>query len=203
MTQLILASGSPRRHDLLEALGVIFDVVQPDVDETPLTTETPEAYVQRLSHLKATTVAATLNGTAYILAADTTVIHNGEILGKPEDEDDARRMLLRLRGDTHQVCTGFTVLHIVDGEISGEITDLTCTEVTMRFYAASEMERWIMSGAALDKAGAYAIQSNTFDAVADIDGSYNNVVGLPTLAVESALRRLGFDEFEERSEDEG
>jgi len=202
MTRLILASGSPRRHDLLAGLGVTFDVEKPDVDETPLSTETPEAYVQRLAHLKATTVAAELDETAYILAADTTVIHNGEILGKPADEDEARRMLLRLRGDTHRVCTGFTVLRVTDGEIDAHITDIACTEVMMRFYAASEMERWIMSGAALDKAGGYAIQSATFDPVEDIDGSYNNVVGLPTLAVESALRQLGFDEFEEEGEDD-
>jgi septum formation protein len=174
-------------------MGIDFTVIKPDVDESVLPNERPEDYVQRLSLEKALTVAGSLDiSTAYVLAADTTVIHEGDILGKPEDEDEARRMLLRLRSQTHRVCTGFTLLSIENSTVEKQITDLDCTDVHMRFYAASEMERWVMSGAAFDKAGGYAIQSSLFNPVERIDGSYNNVVGLPTEALEVALLDIGY-----------
>lgn len=192
MTEFVLASASPRRSVLLEGMGVDFIVIAPDVDETVHEDETPEDYVQRLSAEKAHQITERLTTDAYVLAADTTVIHDGEILGKPEDEDEARRMLLRLRGETHRVCTGFTLLHYKDGDIDKSLTRVVCTDVHMREYAASEMERWIKSGGAFDKAGGYAIQSNLFQPVESVDGSYNNVVGLPTEAVQAALNEIGW-----------
>jgi septum formation protein len=192
MTVFILASGSPRRQGLLQDMGIHFEVVKPEIDESVHPGEPPETYVQRLSRAKAQAVAANQSADAYILAADTTVIHNGEILGKPKDDDDARRMLLRLRADQHRVCTGFTVLHLQAGQVQQAITRVVCTAVIMRFYAASDMENWINSGAAYDKAGGYAIQSITFNPVERIEGSYNNVVGLPTEAVTEALREIGY-----------
>lgn len=188
----ILASGSPRRQSLLRGLGLDFAVETPDIDETPAPGETPEDYVARLSQEKAHYVAPGKTGETYVLAADTTVIHNGEILGKPADEDEARRMLLRLRGDEHRVCTGFTVLRLAAGAVVATRTEVVCTAVRMRLFAASEMERWIASGAAFDKAGAYAIQSRLFNPVDEIEGSYNNVVGLPTERLADVLREMGY-----------
>lgn len=199
MTDFVLASGSPRRRLLLEGLGIVFTVIKPDVDEAVRPGERPEGYVLRLSQEKATQIADRLYQPAYVLAADTTVIHNGDILGKPEDEDDARRMLLRLRGQMHRVCTGFTLLYVEDREALKSISEVVCTDVMMRNYSASEMERWVMGGHAFDKAGGYAIQSTTFPSVEKIDGSYDNVVGLPTEAVSAALARIGYtppSEFE-------
>jgi septum formation protein len=192
MPQFILASGSPRRQSLLRGLEIAFIVEKPDIDETPSAQETPEDYVARLSQEKAHYVAPGKTGETYILAADTTVIHDGEIIGKPADEDEARRMLLRLRGDEHRVCTGFTVLRLSAGVVADTRTEVVCTTVRVRFFAASDMERWIASGAAFDKAGGYAIQSKVFNPVDEIDGSYNNVVGLPTERLSDILREMGY-----------
>jgi septum formation protein len=192
MPQFILASGSPRRQSLLRGLEIAFSVEKPDIDETPAANETPEDYVARLSQEKAHYVAPGKTGAVYILAADTTVIHDGEILGKPGDEDEARRMLLRLRGVDHRVCTGFTVLRLDAGAVVDSRTEIVCTAVKMRFFAASDMERWIASGAAFDKAGGYAIQSKIFNPVDEIDGSYNNVVGLPTEHLSEILAEMGW-----------
>ncbi|MEL6271820.1 MAG: Maf family protein, partial [Chloroflexota bacterium] len=150
MIEFVLASGSPRRSVLLDGMGVDFIVIKPEIDETVRDGETPHDYVQRLSREKAEAVTQKLQVDAYVLAADTTVIHDGEILGKPVDEDEARRMLLRLRGQQHEVCTGFTLLHFANGSIKTTITRMTCSAVQMRFYAASEMENWINSGEAFD-----------------------------------------------------
>jgi septum formation protein len=177
---------------LLEGLGVDFIVITPDVDEAVRDDEAPRAYVQRLSQQKARAIVPQLELDAYVLAADTTVIHDGEILGKPADEHEARRMLLRLRGETHEVCTGFTLLYVQNHEMRREITRVVCSEVLMRDYPASEMERWVTSGQAFDKAGGYAIQSALFQPVQSVQGSYNNVVGLPTEEVEKALEDIGY-----------
>ncbi|MEM6282037.1 MAG: Maf family protein [Chloroflexota bacterium] len=192
MIEFVLASGSPRRSVLLDGMGVDFIVIKPEIDESVHDDETPHNYVQRLSREKAEAVAEKLLVNAFVLAADTTVIHDGEILGKPADEDEARRMLLRLRGHKHEVCTGFTLLHYENGTIKHTITRIECSTVQMRFYAASEMENWINTGHAFDKAGAYAIQDETFAPVEAIQGSYNNIVGLPTETLETALQEIGY-----------
>ncbi len=192
MTEFVLASGSPRRSMLLDNMGVTFTVIKPEVDESVRAGEAPRDYVQRLSQEKARAVLTALQGDAYVLAADTTVIHEDDILGKPTDDDEARRMLLRLRANEHDVCTGFTLLHVVGGSIQQEHSEVVCSQVLMRNYPASEMERWIMSGSAFDKAGGYAIQSATFRPVERVTGSYNNVVGLPTEALKEALLQMGY-----------
>jgi len=192
MTEFVLASGSPRRSMLLEGMGVDFIIIKPEVDEATRAGEPPQAYVRRLSEEKATAVADQLQVSAYVLAADTTVIYEGEILGKPADEEEARRMLLRLRGQHHQVCTGFTLMYMEAHTPQKQVTEVVCSDVLMRDYAASDMERWIKSGQAFDKAGGYAIQSTVFQPVRSVRGSYNNVVGLPTEAVERALRGMGY-----------
>ncbi|MBE2272146.1 MAG: septum formation protein Maf [Anaerolinea sp.] len=187
----ILASGSPRRRELLASLGVRFTVIKSDIDETQHPGEPPLDYVRRLSIEKAHAVAANVFAaqpdaalilaadTVVILAADTMGILDGDILGKPTDADDARVMLERLRGRAHIVCTALTLLRCTQGAITKQITRLTQTTVTMRHYSDAEIAAYIASGDPFDKAGSYAIQHEGFHPVERIDGSYTNVVGLP------------------------
>lgn len=197
--RLILASGSPRRRELLSTLGIPFEVIKPDVDETQRDGEIPFSYVERLSIMKAFAVARKVGAGVPILAADTIVVlgaeghgvdEQGEILGKPEDADEARRMLKRLRGREHLVCTAITVVQW--GDTPKESTRRTVTTVTMRDYSDDEIEAYIASGDPFDKAGGYAIQNETFAPVAHIDGDYNNVVGLPLDVVKKSLKEFGF-----------
>ena len=198
--RFILASGSPRRRELIASLGIDFEVITPDVDENRRPGEAPFDYVQRLSRLKAETAASSLKSPVTVLAADTIVMlaadtigvdETGEILGKPENAHDAWDMLRRLRDRDHIVCTAFTVLRIGDSVAS--VSDSARTTVHMRDYADSEIAAYIASGDPFDKAGSYAIQNRQFDPVAYIDGCHNNVIGLPLCAVKRALAQLGWD----------
>lgn len=194
----ILASGSPRRREFITALGIVFEIVKPDVDESLIPGEPPLAYVQRLSRVKAETVAAALPAQTTILAADTIVIlaadtigidEQGEILGKPADADEAEHMLRRLRGREHLVCTAFTVMrtaHDTPRRISGMVR----TRVRLREYTDAEIAAYIASGDPFDKAGSYAIQNTAFHPVAALSGCSTNVVGLPVCAVRRALVAL-------------
>ncbi len=198
--RFILASGSPRRRELLASLGIQFEVIKSDIDETQGADEAPYDYVRRLSIEKAETVAAKLSEAAYVLAADTVVVlaadtlgvtDGGAILGKPVDAVDARDMLHRLRGRDHVVCTALTLLKLA-GERT-RITELTRTTVTMRDYSDAEIDAYIASGDPFDKAGGYAIQHEGFHPVERIDGSYSNVVGLPVETLTAMLARVGVD----------
>ena len=198
--RLILASSSPRRRELLASLGLHYEVHKPDVDETQQPGEAPLEYVQRLSRLKAEAVAARMAGEVAVLAADTIVIlaadtigidEAGEILGKPATPDEARQLLRRLRHRDHRVCTAFTLLR--SGSAPQEITEIVCSRVTMRNYSDTEIDAYIATGDPFDKAGSYAIQHPTFAPVAQVQGSYSNVVGLPIDEVRAALVR--FDLF--------
>lgn len=196
MTRLILASGSPRRRELLASLGVDFTVIKSDIDETQHPGEPPYDYVRRLSIEKAAAVAAKLESAAdVVLAADTVVIlaadtlgvtESGEILGKPADADEARAILRRLRGRSHVVCTALTVR-----APDHTLTELTRTTVLMRDYTDAEIDAYIATGDPFDKAGAYAIQHETFRPVARIEGSYTNVVGLPLETLRPMLAAVG------------
>lgn len=196
--RLILASSSPRRRELLASLGLAYEVHKPDVDETQHPGEAPLDYVQRLSRLKAEAVAARMAGEVAVLAADTIVIlaadtigidEAGEILGKPATPEEARQMLRRLRHRAHRVCTAFTLLR--SGSTPQEITEIVCSRVTMRNYSDAEIDAYIATGDPFDKAGSYAIQHPTFAPVAQVQGSYSNVVGLPIDEVRAALARFG------------
>jgi septum formation protein len=200
---LILASGSPRRRELLTSLGIDFTVVKPDVDERQHPGEAPLDYVRRLSREKAADVAARLPTPAAVLAADTIVIlaadtlgvdEAGEILGKPMDAADAHRMLQRLRGRVHQVYTAITLrVQPVDADAPPRsLTSLTRTDVTMRDYTDAEIEAYIATGDPFDKAGSYAIQHADFHPVERIDGSYSNVVGLPLESLQTMLAEIGW-----------
>jgi septum formation protein len=175
--RLILASASPRRAELLTRAGVAFEVVTVAVDETPFDREMPESYVQRLAEAKARAASAT-DPDAVVLGADTIVVLDGRILGKPRDVSDARDMLRALSGREHQVLTGVAVLD--DGVVK---VDVDTTSVRFARLGEEDIEWYLASGEPMDKAGAYAIQGLASRFVEGIDGSYTNVVGLPVALV--------------------
>ena len=176
MNKLILASSSPRRRELLEQIGVLFDVKVADVDETPLADESPEDYVQRLALAKARKVAQGL--TQPCLGSDTSVVLNGKIFGKPQSDGDARKMLQALSGQSHQVMSAVAIVqHTQDGERSD--VRLVSTKVTFKKLSNDQIDKYIATGEPADKAGAYGIQGKGALLVEGIEGSYSNVVGLP------------------------
>ena len=172
----VLASGSPRRRRLLEQLGLSFEVRVPDVDETPPPDATPQDVVLKLALDKAERVAESVPG-ALILAADTVVFLDGDLLNKPTDEADARRMLRLLSGQTHTVCTGIAIIHAASDRC---VTAAVDTRVTFGNLDDDEIARYVSTGSPMDKAGGYGIQDD-YGAlfVSRIDGDYYNVVGLP------------------------
>ena len=180
--RILLASASPRRLDLLRALGLDPEVRPADVDETLLPGEDPHEAAERLARAKAAKVAADAPAGAVVLAADTIVVLDGEALGKPLDPDDARRMLRALRGRSHDVVTGVALAR--DGRlVSGRET----TAVVFAPMTDEEVEAYVASGEPADKAGAYALQGLGGLFVERIDGTPSNVIGLPLRLV----RRLG------------
>ncbi len=187
--RLVLASASPRRRELLASLGLRFTVDAPHLDESRRPGEAPHAWARRLSQEKAALVVARHAPPALVLAADTLVIDGDEALGKPLDAADAHRMLCRLRGRSHEVCTAFTLQ--VAGPDGRCLTRLCRTRVYMRAWSAARQAAYIASGDPLDKAGAYAIQHRAFAPVARIEGSYSNVVGLPLEMLREALAEFG------------
>jgi septum formation protein len=184
--RIILASASPRRAELLRAAGIDFDVMPANVDETVHASETPNAYVRRVAEAKARAFAGRAGG-RIVLAADTTVVIDGEMLGKPIDDQDAKRMLGLLSGRCHDVITGVTVL--VGAEMT---TRVTSTSVEFAHLTEHEIDWYLATGEPRDKAGAYAIQGYASRFVTRIDGSYSNVVGLPVALVIEMFKAAGF-----------
>jgi septum formation protein len=193
---LILASNSPRRRYLLGLTGLDFAVIPADVDESTILGESPQDYVLRLARDKARAVAALQGDAKTIISADTTVVDDGEILGKPHDAADAERMLRQLRGHTHQVYTGMALLSS-DGRL---LSELGFTDVPMRSYTDEEMAAYVASDDPLDKAGAYAIQHEGFHPVENMQGCYANVVGLPLCHLVRSLRKIGLEPKENVAE---
>ena len=181
--KFVLASNSPRRRQLFGLSGWDFTVIAADVDETPFENESPREYVVRLAQAKASAVQARAEVDAVIIGSDTTVVDGNEILGKPVDENDARRMLKQLRGRTHQVMTAIAVSQ--NGRMS---TDISIIDVPMRNYSDDEVEAYIKTGDPMDKAGAYAIQHAEFQPVVRMEGCYAGVMGLPMCHVLRVLR---------------
>ena len=181
---VVLASGSPRRRELLTQLGVVFTTAAPDVDETPHPGEGPVGYVHRLAIAKA--FAVDVPPGALVVAADTTVDLGGEILGKPEDADDARTMLGRLSARTHRVHTGVALRR-------GEelISEVITTLVTFTPLTPALIDWYVSTGEPLDKAGAYAVQGAGGVLVQRVHGSVSNVVGLPLHSVARLAEQLG------------
>jgi MAF protein len=188
---LILASGSPRRRDLLARLGLAFRVVVPDVDEDAPSPAnlTAEEMAEALARAKAVSVAQREQG--LVLAADTLVVHGDTALGKPRDAAEATAMLRRLRDREHRVITGLALVDVRRPD--SRVVDHVTTTVRMRPYTDDEMSAYIARGEPFDKAGAYAIQDEAFHPVASWDGCYCNVVGLPLRAAIRLLRGAGLD----------
>lgn len=183
--KLILASTSPRRRELITQLGLPFECIAVDVDETPRANESPEEMVQRLSRAKAAQ-AVTAHPDAIIVAADTIGAINDTILGKPTDANDAAHMLKQLRNRAHVVYSGVVVAR---GERA--IQQIATTTVLMRDYSDAEIAAYVATGDPLDKAASYAIQHPVFHPVARIDGCYANVMGLPLCRVYLGLKDFG------------
>ena len=176
---IVLASGSPRRAEILANAGIAFERIVPrDVDETPAPGEEPRDYVMRLARQK----AAAVEDPRIVLGADTTVAIDGEILGKPADSADAARMLRLLSGRVHEVLTGICLRG------GGEVVDVASTRVWFAELSAAEIAAYASSGEPLDKAGAYGIQGLASKFVERIEGCYFNVMGLPVALVYRYLR---------------
>ncbi|MHB0859118.1 MAG: Maf family protein [Anaerolineae bacterium] len=186
---LILASVSPRRQELVSALGLSVQVLPADVDETRLAEESPVELAKRLSIAKAEGIAERFP-TAVVIAADTLVALEQQILGKPADAREATAMLAALRARTHRVYSGLALVQRGAGRRSVQVVE---TLVHMRDYTNEEIDRYVTSGDPMDKAGAYAIQSATFRPVAAVEGCYANVMGLPICHLYHVLSSWGVD----------
>ena len=188
-TNIILASASPRRRELLEQIGLSFQIIPSLVEEKELPGESPDAHVVRLSLEKASEVAARDQTTArWIIGSDTIVLCDNRILGKPTDAIQATSMLRLLSGREHRVLSGFAV---IDKESGQQRAEAVSTKVKFRQLTDEEIARYIATGEPMDKAGAYAIQGLGVCFVAGIEGSYTNVVGLPLCRLTLALKELG------------
>lgn len=197
-TNLVLASASPRRKELLEQIGISFTVHSADIDETPKTSEQPSIYVSRMSKSKAHAVFFQLKGTlantkVLILASDTTVVLQGEIFGKPESKADYFRMMKSLSGEVHQVITSVHVLEVLSSDICSEKEISVVTNVQFKALSQQEIEWYWQTGEPKDKAGGYGIQGRGAMFIERIEGSYSAVVGLPLKETAELLFDLNFD----------
>ena len=188
--QIILASGSPRRKELLELIGVEFKIITSNKEEV-ITSTNPEEVVKELSMMKAEDVAEGVTGPAIILGADTVVAHGGRILGKPKDKEDAFRMIRSFAGEDHYVYTGVCIIKKeADGSVK-KISFAEGTKVTVYPMSDKEIERYVASGEPMDKAGAYAIQGLFAPYIKGIEGDYYNIVGFPIAGIYQRLKNEG------------
>lgn len=194
--KVILASGSPRRKELLSRAGVVFEVHSPDINEDVLHQECSKSMVKRLSLEKALEVWRNVlraDESAIIIAADTTVVDSGgRILGKPVNEAEAVKMIKALQGKVHQVHTGYTVIDVVRGQVKKKITRVVETRVWIGSMTPVEIKKYVSQGECLDKAGAYAAQGFGMLLIEKISGSYTNVIGLPMTQLMKDLKALGW-----------
>jgi septum formation protein len=185
--RIILASHSPRRRELLSALGIVFEVIGTDIDESMTAGESVEEHVLRLAGQKAWAVSSR-NPDALVLGADTVVVVDNTVLGKPTDKEDAARMLGMLSGRTHEVLTGIA---IIPSQCQDAYAQVVQTAVVMRGLDPKEIAAYVATNEPMDKAGAYAVQGMASAFITRIEGSYPNVVGLPTAEVIGLLLTLG------------
>jgi len=193
--EIILASSSPRRAEILREAGIAFQICATHIDETPIPGETARAMVARLAEAKARAAAVQIGASmreCIIVGADTTVELDGEIIGKPRDSADAREMLSRLSGRTHHVLTGIFVLQLPGNAARAAVEN---SAVTFGPIGEEEIDAYVATAEPLDKAGAYAIQGLAGRYIPRIEGCYFNVVGLPLARVYGLLRGLGWREL--------
>ncbi len=185
---IILASGSPRRRELLSQMGLTYRVVVSDADEAVDSALSPSDQVSLISRRKADAVAEQVGVDPLVIAADTIVSLDGQVMGKPHSRDEAVQMLSTLQGKTHQVYTGLTLQHG-----SRIVTETECTSVTFRPMTGNEIAAYVASGEPMDKAGAYGIQGLGGMFVAGIHGDYFNVMGLPICRLGIVLKTFGVE----------
>lgn len=185
---LVLASASPRRREILERLGLTFEVRPSDVDETLLPDEAPALYVARLAERKARAVSPRAGEPLAVLGSDTTVVLGGEVLNKPLDEHESERMLRALRGREHAVYTGVAL--VLQPEASARVITVT-TRVRFRAFSDATLHAYVASREGMDKAGSYGIQDLGAALVSEVHGSYSNVVGLPAAETIELLEQAG------------
>lgn len=190
--QVILASGSPRRKELLELIGVEFNIITSNKEEI-ITSTNPEEVVKELSMMKAEDVAESVSGPAVILGADTVVAHGGRILGKPKDAEDAVNMIHSFAGDDHYVYTGVCIIRKEADGTEKKISFAEGTRVTVYPMTEEEIKRYVASGEPMDKAGAYAIQGLFAPYIKGIEGDYYNIVGFPIAGIYQRLKEEGIE----------
>jgi septum formation protein len=191
LRKLVLASKSPRRAEILRAIGWPFEIVAPDIDESIKEFEEAHAYVQRLAREKAGQVAARCGTECLVLGADTIVFAGNEILGKPRDEKDARRMLQLLSARRwHEVLTGVALAQNENGETARSIVAYERTRVRFAPLSAAEIDWYVASDEPMDKAGAYAVQGRAALFIEEIQGDYWNIVGLPVRLLYKLMREI-------------
>ncbi len=188
---LILGSGSPRRREIISALGLPFQVLAADIDEERRSGEAPLDYLTRIAQEKLVGVRARLDGVrhAAVLVADTTVVIDDDVLGKPSDVEDAVRLFSRIAGRVHTVYTRYAIG--LPGQVGARLERTVATQVYMRAADSAEIRAYAATGEGLDKAGAYAAQGVGTFFIERVEGSYSNVIGLPACELLSDLRALG------------
>ncbi|HEX6642442.1 MAG TPA: Maf family protein [Thermoanaerobaculia bacterium] len=192
--RLVLASASPRRRELIERLGLAFDVMPADIDESAMRGEAPEALARRLAETKALAIAH-VRPLALVVGSDTIVVVDGDVLGKPADDDDAVRMLMRLQGREHRVETGVAVVAppAAGGRAARVASSVVGVDVRFRPFDEAFARAYVATREPLDKAGAYGIQGFGSALVERIDGDFFAVMGLPVVRMLSHMRELGWD----------
>ncbi|MBI4652276.1 septum formation protein Maf [Candidatus Desantisbacteria bacterium] len=186
MKKIILASASPRRRELMEQYGIEFEVYPASIPEHEISADTPEGEVVKIAFEKAEQIA-NLHPDDIVIGADTIVVYKDAILGKPENEKDAIKMLKFLSGKTHYVLTGLVIINKSGNVI---ISDYEKTYVSMRELSLEEIENYVAGREPMDKAGAYAIQGEARDFIIDVQGCFYNVVGLPVNKLKEMLGKL-------------
>ena len=190
--RIVLASGSPRRKEILAGIGASYDVIVSDCDESTELTD-PAELVKELSGRKAEAVAKNLTGPVIVIGADTVVAYGGTILGKPKDRADARRMISMLADDTHQVYTGVSLVIKEETGERREISFAECSEVEVDAMTDRQIEEYLDTREGEDKAGSYAVQGIFAVHIKGIKGDYFNIVGLPVAAIYKRLYEIGID----------
>lgn len=191
MRDIILASGSPRRKELLTQIGVVFQVKVSEAEEK-ITTKNPGKAVEELSRLKCSDIYGKTSGDVLVIGSDTVVSINGQILGKPASEEEAVQMLKNLQGKSHEVYTGVTIM-VRENQEEKSCTFHEKTEVLFYPMTEAEIKSYVSTGEPMDKAGAYGIQGKSAVFVKGINGDYNNVVGLPLARLYQELKNMGIE----------